>query len=191
MKSWKFLRRMKIYEGKISRFFLDEWEVDGKVLLFEVLEAGEAVAALPVDCSGKVYLIKHYRPVVGRYLVEIPAGRVDEGEEYEFAIKRELEEEIGFRTNFLRKIHSLYPSGGILKEKLHVFLAIGERAFEVKHEDAEDIEILKFDLEELAERELTELGLGEDSVDGKTLLVLLWLKVNFGQIRRLLDESCK
>lgn len=88
------------------------------------MHKGSAVV-IPVFEDGTVALVRQYRHAAGKYLLEICAGTLNEGEDPETGARRELEEEIGLTAAKLEKLCEFYVSPGFLTEKMHLFLATG------------------------------------------------------------------
>ncbi len=78
---------------------------------------------VPVFADDTVALVRQYRHAAGKYLLEIPAGSLEKGENPETGARRELEEEIGVSAAKIEKLSEFYVSPGFLTEKMHVFLA--------------------------------------------------------------------
>jgi ADP-ribose pyrophosphatase len=91
---------------------------------FIVHHRGSAVM-MPVDDRKRVLLVRQYRLPAERFLWELPAGSVDEGEKPLQTAKRELKEETGYRAKNWKKVISFFPSPGFLTEKMTIFLATG------------------------------------------------------------------
>lgn len=83
---------------------------------------GSAVV-MPVDDRRRVLLVKQYRLPADRYMWELPAGKVDEGETPLQAARRELAEETGYRARKMQKLGEFYASPGFLQEKMTIYLA--------------------------------------------------------------------
>ena len=98
---------------------------DGSLRPREVIEHPGSVAIVPLVDDDHVCLIEVFRRAVGRSLVEIPAGTLDRVESLEEAAARELAEETGYRATTLEKIGALWMSPGILRERMHLFVASG------------------------------------------------------------------
>ena len=78
---------------------------DGRIAYREIVKVRDAVAVLPLTKDGMVHLVRQYRPAIGRTILEIPAGLIDEGEDSETAAKRECEEETGFVPRCLDRLY--------------------------------------------------------------------------------------
>jgi ADP-ribose pyrophosphatase len=98
---------------------------DGSLRSRELIEHPGSVAIVPMLDDHTVCLIKVFRRAVGRTLVEIPAGTLDRVESLEAAAARELTEETGYRAKSLEAGGSLWMSPGILRERMHLFVARG------------------------------------------------------------------
>ena len=112
-----------IYKGRIFDVRVDsiregESQYDREV----VVHKGSAVI-VPVFEDKSVVLVRQYRHPAGQFLLEIPAGGLEEGEDPETAAARELEEEIGVTAAKIEKLIEFYVSPGFLTEKMYVFLA--------------------------------------------------------------------
>jgi ADP-ribose pyrophosphatase len=159
----------RIYDGRVLSLDVDEVVEPGDVhAVREVVRHSGSVAALPVHADGKVVLVRQYRYAVDQELLEVPAGRLEEGEEPKAGIGRELEEEVGLRASSLVPFLLAYTTPGFCDEALHLFRASSLEAVPPRPEEDERIEIRTLPLEEA-------LGLvarGEIR-DAKTVLALL------------------
>ena len=132
-----------------------------------VRHSGSAVM-MAVDENQRVLLVRQYRLPAQDYLWEIPAGRLDPGENPREAAERELREETGYSAKKWTELASYYPSPGFLAEKMTVFLAQDLTEGEQQPMDDERIETKWFDSAEL-DRMIRD---GEIH-DGKTLVAFL------------------
>ncbi len=96
---------------------------DGRWFDREVVRHPGAVVLLPLLEEGRVVLLRNYRPTVERELIELPAGTCEPPESPIETARRELAEETGYAAGRLDPMISLYPSPGILDERMHVFVA--------------------------------------------------------------------
>ena len=128
-----------------------------------------AVCCIPVLENGDICLIKQYRYVVKKYVIELPAGKLEIGEKPIDCAKRELEEEIGFEANRMRFLTMFYPAVGFVNEEMHLFLAKELKKTHVNPDHDEFIEILPMALN----RAVQMIWSGEIS-DAKTIIGLIW-----------------
>ncbi len=125
---------------------------------------GSAVM-MPVDDRKRVLLVRQYRLPAERFLWELPAGSVDEGEKPLQTAKRELKEETGYRAKNWKKLILFFPSPGFLTEKMTIFLATGLTAGVATPMDDERISTRWFTAKEIE----AAIDSG-DIVDAKTML---------------------
>ena len=112
-----------IYKGKVFDIRIDEIrEGDVEYKREIVVHKGSAVV-IPVFGDGTVALVRQYRHAAGKYLLEICAGTLNQGEDPELGARRELEEEIGVTAGKIEKLCEFYVSPGFLTEKMHLYLA--------------------------------------------------------------------
>jgi ADP-ribose pyrophosphatase len=122
--------------------------------------------AIPVTSDGKLILVRQYRFAVQGRLLEFPAGTVEPNEEPLETVKREIEEETGYRAHNWDKLGEFFLAPGYSDEILYAFLARDLEKLETppQQEEGEDIEIVFFSPEELE----TAIRDGQP-VDGKTI----------------------
>ena len=136
-------------------------------------EGVEAVVVLAVDenSSGpKVLLEKQYRHAAGRFLLELPAGRIDEGENELKAAKRELLEETGYSAQRWKRVLRFWASPGFVAEAMSIYLARGLRVGTAQPEDDEVI-TLQF----IALKKAVAMVMKGTIQDAKTIAGVLWL----------------
>jgi ADP-ribose pyrophosphatase len=120
----KTLSSKSIYKGKIINLRVDKVILpNGKKATREIIEHYGAVAILPLIGKNKFLLVKQFRKPIEKTLLEIPAGRIEKGENIKRCAKRELKEETGYKTNDLKKLASVYLAPGYSSEIIHIFLA--------------------------------------------------------------------
>lgn len=139
----------------------------------DVIRHNGSVVILAVDESKSkkdpyIVVERQYRHAAGQFLYELPAGKIDAGEERLAAAKRELIEETGFRAKKWTKLVRYYASPGFLGEWMQVFLAEGLSLGDAQPEDDERIQLFLVPLSELVR--LIESG---KILDGKTILSVL------------------
>lgn len=112
-----------IYKGKVFDIRIDEIrEGDVEYKREIVVHKGSAVI-VPLFDDGTVALVRQYRHAAGKYLLEIPAGTLNVGEDPKLGAARELEEEIGVTAGKIEKLTEFYISPGFLTEKMYLYLA--------------------------------------------------------------------
>ncbi|PIP13307.1 MAG: ADP-ribose pyrophosphatase [bacterium (Candidatus Stahlbacteria) CG23_combo_of_CG06-09_8_20_14_all_34_7] len=161
-----------VYEGRIFNVKRDEVILQNKrESIREVIIHRGSVAMLPYDEEKKIfYLVKQYRYAVSRYVLEVPAGTLEENEDVEIAVNRELSEEIGYVSDDVRKLATIMSSPGFLTEVLHLFFCRKLRPERNKMDYDENIEVIKMTKEEI-EKHIR----SKEILDGKTITAfLLW-----------------
>lgn len=165
----------RAYTGKVISLDVDAVEFpDGSVGELEMIRHPGASAIVPFlgDPSGndpQVLLIRQYRYAADGYLYEIPAGRLDPGEEPLACAVRELKEETGCSAETVVQLFTMYTTPGFTDEKIHVFLATGLKTGEWQHEADEFLDLQPMFLS----RALQMIEAGEIQ-DAKTALGLLF-----------------
>jgi ADP-ribose pyrophosphatase len=89
----------------------------------DVVQHAGAVAVAALDDDGRLLLVRQYRQPVGDWLVEVPAGRLEQGEDALGAARRELEEETGFRAGRWTLVRRFWPAPGFCSEHMSLYLA--------------------------------------------------------------------
>ena len=119
------VRKNYIYRGKIVNLRCDDAQLpDGRPCRREGVEHPGGAAVLCVR-DGKVALVKQFRYAYGEAIYEIPAGKLNEGEDPCLAAARELEEETGLVASELALRFVLYPTPGYTNEKIYIYEALG------------------------------------------------------------------
>lgn len=165
----------ELCRGRRFSFGQVEALVNGQRRLFDTFQHPGAVAVVAVDERGRVLMERQYRPSVGEWLYEIPAGTLEPGEEPEETARRELVEETGYEPGGLRPLARFYSSPGVSTEMLYIYAAGGLREVGARPEEDEVIEVRWVPLEEALEM----IKRGEIR-DCKTLAGLLLYKFLLG-----------
>ena len=158
-----------LYRGKILALREDDVTLpNGRAAKRVVVEHRGGVAVLAVDERGYVPIVRQYRYAVGAHLWEIPAGKLEEGEEPDAAIVRELREETGLVAGQMTSLGMFYPTCGYSNEIIRLYLATDLSYVGAKPDEDEFLEIKYVKIDELYEKCLS----GEIK-DGKTVLAAL------------------
>jgi ADP-ribose pyrophosphatase len=121
--NFEIIESRKVFQGLVFDVAADTVREGEITYVREVVRHPGSAVIIPVFADETVALVRQYRHPAGRYLLEIPAGSLDDGETPEAGAARELEEELGFRAGVLEKLSEFYVSPGFLEEKMWLFLA--------------------------------------------------------------------
>lgn len=161
------------YEGVIVKVDLDKALLpNGRTAKREVVDHPGGVAVLPLNDDGTVAVVRQYRYPFSQVLTEIPAGKLDPGEEPRTGALRELKEEVGAQAGELIDLGEIYPSPGFCREVLYLYLARGLTYGDCCPDEDEFLEISCIPFDRLAEQVMS----GEVR-DGKTVAAVLKAKV--------------
>ncbi|AZK47089.1 NUDIX domain-containing protein [Paenibacillus lentus] len=154
-----------IFAGKVISLQVDTVQLpDGTQGKREIVKHPGAVAVLAVH-NGRLLLVDQYRQAMGRCELEIPAGKLEQGEDPLEAARRELEEETGYRCSQLTLLHSFYTSPGFADELIHLYWADDLTEGEASPDEDEFLEIIQATFEE------TQQYIAEGRIsDAKTIL---------------------
>ena len=148
----KFLSSETVYEGKFIEVEKRMYELcDGKVAQRDIVVHPEACAVVALDNNGVIYLVEQYRAAFEQTMLEIPAGKLDEGETAEEGMKRELLEETGLTADKYSPLASIAVSPGICTEIIHIYLVEGLSSGTASPDDDEHLMIKKMNLKDAKE----------------------------------------
>jgi len=173
MQDAETLTSERVYAGKVFNVDRDHVKMpNGRSTTVDIVRHSRSVVIIPVPEPGKVILIRQFRYPVNRFLWEMPAGSVDEGETPVDAARRECHEEIGLVPSTIVRLSALYPTPGYCDEEMIFFRVSGlETTDDQAHVDEdEDIEPRTVELREA--REMVRRG---EIVDMKTVVALTLL----------------
>ncbi len=143
----KKLSSKSVYEGTIFQMTRDEVEINGQVFPRDVIHHDGGVGVLAIK-DGKILLVKQYRYAVQEETLEVPAGKLEKGEDPYTCGLRELEEESGYTTERLETLCSLYSTPGFCSEKIYLYWT--KKLIPVEHpramDEDEDIEVVWVDV---------------------------------------------
>lgn len=171
----RVLSSREVYHGPAFRVTADEvLEPSGVRTRRDIVHHSGSVVILAVEEDGAsepLVLLEHqYRHAARQMLWELPAGRIDEGENDLHAAKRELLEETGYTAARWRRILSFYASPGFLAEAMNLYLARGLRAGPAQPEPDEVIQVRMVPLSDAVR-----MVMRGTIKDGKTIAGVLWL----------------
>jgi ADP-ribose pyrophosphatase len=171
----KTLKSEEIFSGKVISLHLQDVELpNGKQSKREIIKHPGAVAILAVTEDNKIVMVEQYRKALERTIVEIPAGKLEKGEEPALCARRELEEETGYVCESLELLTSFYTSPGFADEIVHVYLARGLTKKENSAALDEDEFVI---LEELTLEEAVQYVNEQKIYDAKTIYAVQYLQL--------------
>ena len=173
-KKARVLSSRESYRGPVFWVSTDDVvEPTGVRTTRDVVRHTGSIVILAVDESSRgtrVLLEKQYRHAAGRFLLELPAGRIDEGENPLQAAKRELLEETGYSARSWKRVLHFWASPGFVAEAMSIYLARNLKAGTAQPEDDEVIELKLVPLEKAVS-----MVLKGTIQDAKTIAGVLWL----------------
>lgn len=167
-----------IFEGKVITLTLDEARLEnGAIATREVVHHGGGAAVVALDCEAKVALVRQFRYAVGQELVELPAGKIEAGEDPRQTALRELGEEAGLTASRFEDFGSVLPTCAYCTEVIYIFLATGLSPVERNLDEDEFVDVFWLPL-----NEAVEMVMDGRITDSKTCSGLLRAKI-------MLDEG--
>lgn len=167
----KIIEVREIYQGKVLNLRLDKVMLpNGREAGREVVEHPGAVAVVARDDAGEIILVKQYRHPVKDIIWEIPAGKLEKGEDPLLCAKRELAEETGLGAEKWQHLSVFYTTPGFSDEIMYLYLAENLSEVNSNPDDDEFIEVDWF-----TAGELQKMLAGNNIKDAKTIVGLLWV----------------
>jgi ADP-ribose pyrophosphatase len=146
----KTLSSEMIYEGAILNLRRDKVTVIGdKTSYREIVEHNGGVVIAAVTHDGQMPMVRQYRKAVEQMVLEVPAGKLEKGEDPKEAAFRELKEETGYTAGNITLMSSAYSSIGYSSEILHTFFATELTQGETAFDEGEAIDVLLYPIEQL------------------------------------------
>lgn len=168
----KTLKRNNIFEGRIITVHVDDIELpNGKKATREIVEHSGGVCVAALTDERELFFVRQYRYPYKRVLLELPAGKLEKGEDPLEAGIRELGEECGVTADRVISMGTVYPTVAYCSEIIHLFLATGLHSTSQHLDEDEFLSIEKISVEKA-----TEMVMNGEISDSKT--VALVLKIN-------------
>ncbi|ARM74993.1 NUDIX hydrolase [Acidianus manzaensis] len=164
---------MKIYSGKKFEVYIEKFNLpNGKVRETEFIKHRGSAVILPFLDKNRIIMIRQYRPVIQKWIYELPAGTVEEGEDPLETAKRELIEETGYEANNISHLIDFYPSPGVSNELMHLYIATNLKFVGAHPEEYEVIEVKEISIEDALQ-----MIKNKEICDAKTILGILYFKL--------------
>ncbi len=157
----------RVFTVKTKQVILE----NGKEQQREVVLHNGGASVLPVDDEGNVYLIRQFRIAFDEEVLEIPAGKLEKGEDPLEAAKRELSEETGFTAKHYFDLGEMWPTVGYCSEKIYIYLATGLIKGETHFDEDEFVTTVKMPF-----GDAYNMCMDGTIKDGKTVVALLKAK---------------
>ena len=152
--------------------YLDEVSLgNGRISKRICIDHPQASAIVPFVSENEIVMVRQYRYALKKEVLEIPAGKLDEGESPEECIRRELTEETGFEAGSVKWVYTYAPAIGYSNELIHIFVGRDLQRIEKTLDDSEisSIEILTLD-------EVLEMIRDHKIIDSKTIIGLAFMR---------------
>lgn len=162
----------RIFEGKVVNLRKDIATVNDMEVYREVVEHPGGVATLAITDEGKILCVEQFRYAQQREMLEIPAGKLERGEDPFETGKRELQEETGYKAEHWTFLGEFIPTGAYLEEKIWMYYAT-DLTYGKQHLDEDEfIEVKEYTMDEMIE-----MIINQKIIDGKTIAMTLKVKM--------------
>ncbi|MBQ8374892.1 MAG: NUDIX hydrolase [Clostridia bacterium] len=163
----KCVRKNYIYQGKIVSLRCDDALLpNGEPCKREIIEHSGGACVLYEE-EGKILFVRQYRYAYGEVVYEIPAGKLNAGEDPALAAARELEEETGVTPTRLELLYIMYPTPGYTNEKIYIFRAFGGKRTAAHPDEGEFLETCFIPV-----AEVEKMLIKGEIKDGKTIVAV-------------------
>ena len=165
-----------IHEGRVISLRVDDVRLpNGKQSKRELVKHPGAVAIIAITEDRKLVTVEQYRKALERSIIEIPAGKIEQGEDPKETALRELEEETGYTASHLHFVQRFATSPGFADEIIYVYVAQGLKKLDTQQPLDEDEFV---EVREITLREAEEMIESEEIFDAKTAFAVQWWRLH-------------
>ncbi len=166
----KTLSTKNIYEGTVINLDLLEVELpNGKRAKRDIVRHPGGAFIVPINEKGEIYMVRQFRKPMEKISLEVPAGKLDPGEDPAVCAERELREETGLTASKITHLLSTHTSPGFCDELLHMYVATGLQEGDACTDEDEFLSVEKIHVEKLLE-----MVLEGEITDSKTIMGILF-----------------
>jgi ADP-ribose pyrophosphatase len=164
------VQTQRVFEGRMISLDVETVRLpNGKETTREVVRHPGAVAVLAITQDQTILFVRQYRKAIDKISLEIPAGKLEKGEDPLHAAKRELMEETGYQAGSWNHLHTFYTSPGFADEVMHVYVATDLQAGDTNLDEDEFLECVEAD-----ESQIQKWLADGTILDAKTIAPLYW-----------------
>ena len=167
----KTIESKVVYEGPIFKIRKHKVETVAGESYRDVLEHNGGSAMVAITDEGKILLVGQFRKALEKVLLELPAGKLDPGEDPKATALRELKEETGYTAESIEYLLTITPSCGYSNELLYIYLCKGLTPGDVDWDDTEDLDIYEYEADEIID--MIKSG---QIIDAKTIAGVLYAR---------------
>ena len=168
----KTLNSQMVYDGRIVKVYKDDVELaDGHKSFREVVRHSGGVVIIAFKDKNTILLVKQYRYPIAKTVLELPAGKLEKGEDPKEAGIREFSEECGAEAEIFESLGEIYPSPGYCGEIIRLFYAKGITYGKQHLDDDEFLDVIKMPINEVITKIMT-----NEIKDSKTIAAVFKLK---------------
>jgi ADP-ribose pyrophosphatase len=170
--NFKLLKSQILFKGKVFDHQVDEIEYkSGNIGIREVVVHPGGAVIVPIMDDGKIILVEQFRYPLQKALLELPAGKLDKGEDPLKCATRELEEETGYKAKEIKKLGQIYTAPGYSTEVLHIYSAKGLISGNHNREEGEQgMEIFEYSIDDV-----NKMILSGEITDAKTIVGIFYV----------------
>ncbi len=169
----KTIKSELIFDGKVVKLFVDEAQLDNGMTAYrELIKHPGGVCVLPIDDNGDVYMVKQFRYPFMKVLYELPAGKLEFGEDHRACGIRELKEETGAEAGSFEYLGCIYPTVAYDTEIIHMYLARDLHFGDQKLDEGEFLDVVKLPFDKVFK-----MAMNGELPDAKTQTAVLKAKL--------------